>query len=71
MSETVKNVLSALTLLGILGHEFSYPKTPKYPFKADRKRLSADRRIIEDRISRTARRIRYAAETDRCQDYSS
>ena len=69
MPEVVKNVLSGMFLLGVLGYDFVYPVAPKSPFKEAKRALSNDRQIIERDIAKAARRIRHDAETNRRQGY--
>ena len=54
MPEVVKNVLSGMSLLGILGYDFVYPVAPKSPFKEAKRALSNDRQKIERDIAKAA-----------------
>lgn len=58
MPEIVKNMLTGVSLLGVLGDYSSYPQSPKNPFKEDRKTLAEDRKLIERSISRIAKQNR-------------
>lgn len=71
MPEIVKNMLTGVSLLGILGDCPSYPRSPKNPFKEDRRVLAEDRRLIERSISRIAKQVRYDAQTNRSKGYSA
>lgn len=59
MPEVLRNVLSGMSLLGILGYDFAYSVAPKSPFKEAKRALSNDRQRIERDIAKDARRIRH------------